>query len=108
MPPKPASPAHPAAVQALPIREALDRSDPLARLVERVRDSQARFEAVSALLPPPLRAALRPGPVDDQGWSLLAANAAVAAKARHLLPRLSEALVAAGWPELPIRVKVGV
>jgi hypothetical protein len=37
---------------------------------------------------------------------LLASNAAVAAKLRHLLPRLAEALRLRGFRELPIRVRV--
>lgn len=37
-------------------------------------------------------------PIDEDGWSLLAANAAVAAKLRHLLPRLEGLLAQAGLP----------
>jgi hypothetical protein len=49
---------------------------------------------------------VRAGPIDDAGWSLLASNAAVAAKLRHLLPRLTDTLRQQGWPELPIRVHI--
>src|SRR5687768_10514896 len=65
---------------AQPIGRALESSPALARLGERLRESNARFAAVRDALPEGLRAHVRPGPVDEAGWSLLAANAAVAAK----------------------------
>jgi hypothetical protein len=91
---------------ARPLRDALADNAALARLSERLRESNARFETVRGLLPEGLRAAVKPGPLDEEGWSLLAANAAVAAKLRQLLPRLRHELTAAGWPERPIRLKV--
>ena len=93
--------------QALPIHHAMDRSDALARLMQRLRDSNQRFEAVRERMPTALRAQVRPGPVDDEGnWSLLAANAAVAAKLRQLVPLLQEALRERGWHNTAIRIKV--
>ena len=92
--------------QALPIRAAMDGSVPLAGLMQRLRESNQRFETIGTRLPPALRQAVRPGPLDDDGWSLLAANAAVAAKLRHLVPLLDEALQQGGWPPRPIRVKI--
>ena len=71
-----------------------------------MRASQARLDAVADVFPPPLRAHVRAGPLDDEGWTLLAANTAVAAKLRHLLPLLAEALLAKGWQATAIRVKV--
>jgi hypothetical protein len=91
---------------ALRIEEALRRSQPLARLKERLQESQARFKVVSAVLPTALVAHIKPGPVDDEGWSLLAANAAVAAKLRQLQPRLEEALRHQGWQGTSIRIRV--
>jgi broad-specificity NMP kinase len=44
--------------------------------------------------------------VDEQGWSLLAANAAVAAKLRQLQPRLEDRLRDRGWQVSAIRIKV--
>ncbi len=49
---------------------------------------------------------VNPGPVDAEGWSLLAANASVAAKLRHLQPRLEQALRDGGWPVPLVRIKV--
>ena len=88
------------------IDAALRGSEPLARLQAALRDSQARFDAVRPLLPAALVRHVRPGPVDAEGWSLLAANAGVAAKLRHLRPLLEDALHAAGWMPANVRVKV--
>lgn len=71
-----------------------------------LRESGARFETIAAQLPAALARHVRPGPVDAEGWSLLAANAAVAAKLRQLEPRLQESLAKAGWPARTIRIKV--
>jgi hypothetical protein len=86
--------------------EALGHSTPLARLLHLARESQARFAAVSPLLPPGLREAVRPGPLDDEGWQLLVAHGAAAAKLRQLLPRLEAALQAGGWQGTPIKVRI--
>ena len=90
----------------MPVREALQRSAPLEHLRALLRESAARFETVAPQLPAGLARHVRPGPIDADGWSLLAANAAVAAKLRQLEPRLSEALAQAGWPARTIRIKV--
>ncbi|MED5619568.1 hypothetical protein [Ideonella sp. BN130291] len=91
---------------ALPIRAAMDASSPLAGLMERLHESRDRFEAIASRLPPALRASVQPGPVDDEGWSLLVANASAAAKLRHLLPLLEDTLHAGGFSARPIRVKI--
>jgi hypothetical protein len=85
---------------------AMAGSDRLASLAVRLRESGERFEAIAPLLPEGLARELRPGPIDDEGWTVLASNAAVAAKLRHLLPRLAEALRARRLRELPIRVRL--
>lgn len=90
----------------LELRDALARSEPLMRLTQRLRESQQRFDCIAPLLPPPLRARVQAGPVDEQGWALLAANGAVAAKLRQLLPALQARLADAGWPALALRVRV--
>jgi hypothetical protein len=58
------------------------------------------------LLPLALSASVRPGPLDETGWSLLSANAAVAAKLRQLVPRLEERLRQSGHAVAGIRIKV--
>ena len=90
----------------LPLSTALGRSEPLAALLTRLRESQARFAAVQPLLPESLRAAVSAGPLDDSAWVLLAANASAAAKLRQMVPALQAALLAAGWAGPDIKVKV--
>lgn len=91
---------------AMRMAEALGRSAPLKRLRELLSDSQARFDAVRTVLPAALAAHVKPGPVDEHGWSMLVANASVAAKLRQLQPRMEEVLKARGWQVTAIRIKV--
>ena len=104
----PKSPPRPTPVtpDALRIDQALQQSAPITLLQQRIRESNARFEAVRPHLPATLAQYIKPGPLDESGWSLLAANASVAAKLRQLVPRLEDALRDAGWRASPIRVKV--
>lgn len=81
-------------------------SEPLTRLTQRLRESAGRLQTIQPLIPAAMRDKVRSGPVDTEGWTLLAHNGAVAAKLRHMLPALQQHLVAAGWPERTIRVKV--
>jgi len=99
--PKPAQPA-----AAMPIAQALRESAPLGRLSERLRLSNALFDAVVPALPLGLAGQVSAGPVDDEGWSLLCSNAAVAAKLRELVPHLEQRLHDSGTPVAAIRVKV--
>ena len=98
--------AAPLTPSPLTIAEALRESAPLARLKASLADSNARFEQVRAVLPAALREQVKPGPVDADGWSLLANNASVAAKLRQLRPRLEERLHEGGWPVATVRIKV--
>jgi hypothetical protein len=91
---------------AMRMQEALGRSAPLARLQQLLRESQARFDAVRTVLPAALASHVKPGPIDEHGWSLLVANASVAAKLRQLQPRLEDVLKARGWQVTAIRIKV--
>lgn len=85
---------------------AIERSDSLTGLGRRLEESNARFAAIRDVLPPALAEQLRAGPIDDEGWSVLASNAAVAAKLRHWLPRLTQELHSRSFRELPIRVRL--
>lgn len=91
---------------AQPIGEALANCAPLARLQALLRESNARFEVIRPLLPASLAAAVRAGPVDDEGWALLASSPAAAAKLRQLLPRFEAALRQHGWQGSAVRVRV--
>ncbi len=97
----------PAVPDAVPMAHALARCEPLTRLNQRLAQARAHMDAVRPLLPAYLQPQVRSGPVDDDGWTLLATNAGVAAKLRQLLPRLQAALppTRAGEPT-PIRIRV--
>ena len=96
----------PVTPDALRLEQALQRSEPLVRLGQLLRDSNARFDAIRPCLPAALAPHVKPGPVDELGWSLLAANASVAAKLRQLQPRLEAVLLERGWEISAIRIKV--
>jgi hypothetical protein len=96
----------PPATVAMPIAEALRANASLDRLAERLRRSNALFAAIAPLLPAGLAPYVSAGPVDDEGWSLLCANAAVAAKLRQLVPHLEQRLSEAALAVAAIRVKV--
>ncbi len=91
---------------SLSVSEALRRSAPLTQLRARLQDSADRFAAIQPALPGTLARQVRPGPVDEEGWSLLAANAAVAAKLRQVKPRLEALLRERGWQVSSIRIRV--
>lgn len=89
-----------------PIAAALRDSEPLARLAERLHESRRRLDCIAAALPPALAAQVQCGPIDTDGWTLLAGSPAVAAKLRQLVPRLQAMLTERNFTDLPIRVKV--
>jgi hypothetical protein len=89
----------------MPLAQALRAHEGLVRLGERLEASRRRLRVITPALPGNLIASIQPGPLDEEGWSLLVANAAVAAKLRHLLPRLEALLAQAGLPGR-IRIKL--
>ena len=90
----------------MPLARALDCSEPLAGLMQRMRQSQARLAAIAPLLPAGLQGGVRAGPLDDAAWVLLVANAAAAAKLRQMLPDLERTLREHGWPGPVLKIKV--
>lgn len=100
MPPKPPESLN------LPLATALQRSEPLAGLLQRVRESRARYEAIAALLPAGLREGVRAGPLDETAWNLLVPHASAAAKLRQMLPSLEAVLRERGWAEPAIKIKI--
>ena len=96
----------PSNLPALGIADALRASAPLVRLGELMRRSNAYFSAIAPALPPGLATSVHAGPVDDEGWSLLCANASVAAKLRQLVPHLEQRLRDGGHAVAAIRIKV--
>lgn len=99
-------PANPTFSGTLHLSGALDSNESLTRLLQRLHESRACFDTVAPLLPESMRETLRPGPIDEQGWSLLAPNGACAAKLRQLAPSLLERLRAQGHPVAAIRVRI--
>ena len=91
---------------SLSVAHALGGNGPLASLLARVRESEARLAAVRPLIPPELAATVRPGPLDDKRWLLLVDHAAGAAKLRQCLPRIEAALLEKGFTGPEVRIKV--
>lgn len=88
------------------VAQAAEDSPTLARLVQLARESGERLQAVLSLVPPALRPALRPGPIEGTTWCLLVDSNAAAAKLRQLLPALEAHLRSRGWQVTAIRLKV--
>ena len=88
------------------VAKVMTRSNALSGLMQRLRLSQDCLAAIRMVLPPAMAPYVSAGPVDDEGWTLLAANSAVSAKLRQLQPRLMEALVRKGIKVNTIRVRI--
>ena len=78
-------PPQPPHAGTLALGEALDHSIELGQLMARLQASKQRFETIRKLLPAELQAAVRPGPLDENGWSLLAAMARSAASEKSAM-----------------------
>lgn len=89
-----------------PLAESLAGDATLGSLLDRLRQSEARLQDLRGIVPADLHGRLRAGPLDAEGWTLLAPNAAIATKLRHLLPFITEGLRHRGWPDVPVRVRV--
>ena len=91
---------------AVPVLQAVDESPTLAHLSQLVRQSSARLALVRPVLPPALRALVRPGAPTPDAWCLLVPHASAAAKLRQLMPSMLRALEDGGEPVQTIRIKV--
>jgi hypothetical protein len=78
----------------------------LAKLMELQRESSARLQAISGLIPESLRAGIKAGPIDEKSWCLIFNNNNTAAKLRQLLPALEAHLRVKGLGVNAIRLKV--
>ncbi len=94
--------------QAVSLQQAAQQAPTLARLTELVRESSARLKSIEALIPPPLRGAVKAGPVDGATWCLLVSSNAAAAKIRQLLPAIQSHLRSKGCEVNSIRLKVQI
>ena len=103
-----------AAAAALPLRaQAQERNQPLQptpapspRPVQSQPAPQPPQTVLRRQRVAPLPGGLDPGPLDDESWTLLAANGAVAAKLRQLQPRIEQTLCSAGWPARALRIRI--
>jgi hypothetical protein len=91
---------------AITLQQAAVQAPVLARLSGLARESGERLRLCESLIPPMLRASIKPGPVTGSDWCLLVTNNAVAAKLRQLLPALAAHLRSRGADVQTIRVKV--
>ncbi|HZN48359.1 MAG TPA: DciA family protein [Ramlibacter sp.] len=91
----------------VPLHQAAEESPTLARLAQLARDSGERLKAIESSIPPALRSAIRPGPIEGTTWCLLVEGSAAAAKLRQLLPVLQAKLNRLGWEVTSIRLKQG-
>ena len=71
-----------------------------------VRESSDLLKSVELLLPAPMRASVKAGPIDGETWCLLISSNAAAAKLRQLLPALQARLQADGHKITVIRLKL--
>jgi hypothetical protein len=92
--------------KAVTFNQAIDNSPSLSRLVGMVRESSDLLKSVELLLPAPLRAAVKAGPIDGESWCLLISSNAAAAKLRQLLPALQARLQANGHNITTIRLRL--
>jgi hypothetical protein len=91
----------------VPVLQAAEEAPSLARLAQLARESGERLKAIQSCIPAPLRASLRPGPIDGTTWCLLVDSSAAAAKLRQLLPVLQSRLNSSGYQVTSIRLKLG-
>jgi hypothetical protein len=89
------------------LSQAAEESPTLARLAQLARESGERLKAIEQVIPAPLRARVRPGPIEGTTWCLLVDGSAAAAKLRQLLPLLQAKLNSSGWQVTAIRLKLG-
>lgn len=74
--------------KAQALRETLHQHASLQQLTRMALSNQERLATVKLGIPKSMHAAVLAGGVDESGWTLLARNAAVAAKLRQLRPHL--------------------
>ena len=91
----------------VPLHQAAEEAPTLARLAQLARESGERLAAIQPCIPAPLRASVRPGPIDGTSWCLLVDSSAAAAKLRQLLPVLQSRLNSSGFQVTAIRLKLG-
>ncbi|UXH79745.1 DciA family protein [Roseateles amylovorans] len=98
----------PSAPDPMDFGRAMSRHGALTVLGQRLAASQRHLAVISVALPGAMKRFVQAGTLDDAGWTLVADNAAVATKLRHLQPQLLRLLQEEGLlldGELRIRVR---
>ena len=88
------------------LEQAVGEEPTLALLQERIRASKKCLEAVTALIPVPLRSQVQPGPLENGEWCLLVSSAAASTKLRQLVPSMRQRLRQSGMEVTSIRLKI--
>ena len=88
------------------VADALQENPTLGSLLGRWRLAQECMQAALPILGPALGTSLRPGPIEAQEWTLLAASGSAAAKARQLLPTICQAVQARGLGVETVRIRI--
>ncbi len=91
---------------AQPVAEVLSRTDAFAPLRAGVEQIAAMERDLAQLLPDYLATSVEPGFIKDGTLVLFAAHNALAARLRHLEPRLVTDLQARGWALNALRIRV--
>lgn len=89
-----------------PVADVLSRTDAFAPLRAGVEQIAAMERDLAQLLPDYLATSVEPGFIKDGTLVLFAAHNALAARLRHLEPRLVTDLQARGWPLNALRIRV--
>lgn len=94
------------------IEEATKESPTLAKLIDLSRESNAMLQSIQSLIPPPLRPAIKAGPIDitvnGTTWCLIIEGNAATAKLRQLLPVFQAHLLSKRKQVTEIRLKVRI
>ncbi len=88
------------------LKQAAEEAPSLAALQARIRASAACLEAVTPLIPIPLRGLVQSGPLENGEWCLLVKSSAAATKLRQLLPTMVKELTRKGHEVTGIRIKI--
>ncbi|HWX13221.1 MAG TPA: DciA family protein [Trinickia sp.] len=89
-----------------PVAEVLGRTDAFAALRAGVEQIAALERVLAQLLPDYLATSVEPGFIKDGALTLFAAHSALAARLRHLEPRLVADMQQRGWNVRALSVKV--
>ncbi len=97
----------PEAPDPMDFGQALSRHGTLAQLGQRLQASQHHLAVISVALPGPMRQFVQAGTLDETGWTVVAHNAAIATKLRHMQPVLLRLLQEQGLLQQgELRIKV--